>query len=818
MEKESFGKWFDALFGNGPAVFGVCLVFCLMALTLSCHAGKEHFKSDSVDKNRSAPVQFQSGRVQSDPVGEWIRQGDVLYGQGDFRGAGNLFEKAMEAINDRIEMDRCLGVAVKLAECHKRLGYHKRALALFKDTLPLLRLSRDRYLNVIFLSALADVYFSLGKIEPTVTWLTAALEEARLAKNPILLASVFNDLGNGLVFSERFQAGMEAYDQSIELIGADDAPGSVELKIKTLINKIRLLYLMGESKKALNLIGATAREIKRFPHDDRLARHQKISVIVSFSDVMDEAMKSAPGRQAKRRLFAVSETTLARGLEMAENLENPRILSLINGRLGRLYETRTGARNLKKAKTFTGKAIFFAGQSASPELLYLWQWQMGRLFAAEKKMEKAIGFYRQSIETLNPIRSDLFSGYRRQKDVFNLRVKPVYLELADIFLKQAEQALDPVASTKKMYEARQTMEILKIAELQDFFKDECSAAIEKDPSKLERTPEGTALLYPVLMKNRLVVLATFPDGIMQKNVKVGRKEVRRAATRLRTGLQNRTKKTFIYDSIQLYDWLVRPFESEFESRQIDTLVIVPDGALRLIPFSTLYDGKRFLIERYAIGTAPGIALIKPGARGLEKNAKILVTGLSDAVQGFSALPNIKAELNDIKEIMNATAFYFNQDHNLENLTREFRNTDYSIVHMATHGVFGDSPENTFLLLYENKLTMDALSGLMSMGKYRGKSVDLLTLSACQTAMGDERAALGLAGSAVKAGVKSVVATLWFVDDEATSILIREFYRQLKIPNITKSKALMNAQNSLLIKKRYRHPAYWAPFLLIGNWM
>ncbi len=140
------------------------------------------------------------------------------------------------------------------------------------------------------------------------------------------------------------------------------------------------------------------------------------------------------------------------------------------------------------------------------------------------------------------------------------------------------------------------------------------------------------------------------------------------------------------------------------------------------------------------------------------------------------------------------------------------------MHFATHGAFGGSSEKTFLLLYEDKLNMNQLSRLIDYGRYRNSQVELLTLSACQTAMGDERAALGLAGVAVKAGVKSVVATLWFVDDEATSLAIREFYRQLKTPGISKAMALRNAQNMLIAQKRFQHPAYWAPFLLIGNWL
>jgi len=137
--------------------------------------------------------------------------------------------------------------------------------------------------------------------------------------------------------------------------------------------------------------------------------------------------------------------------------------------------------------------------------------------------------------------------------------------------------------------------------------------------------------------------------------------------------------------------------------------------------------------------------------------------------------------------------------------------------MATHGVFGGSAEDTFLLTYDGRLDMNRLSDLIKIGRFRDQPVELLTLSACQTALGDERAALGLAGVAVKAGVRSVIATLWFVDDEATSATIRDFYRRLRQPGMHKAQALQQAQQALMAQSRFRHPAYWAPFLLIGSW-
>jgi CHAT domain-containing protein len=125
---------------------------------------------------------------------------------------------------------------------------------------------------------------------------------------------------------------------------------------------------------------------------------------------------------------------------------------------------------------------------------------------------------------------------------------------------------------------------------------------------------------------------------------------------------------------------------------------------------------------------------------------------------------------------------------------------------------------TFLLAYDGKLTMDGLEKLISPSRYRDQPISLLTLSACQTAAGDDRAALGLAGVAVKAGASSALASLWFINDQSASMLVAEFYTQLRQPGMSKADALRNAQLRMLADKRFSHPSYWSPFLLIGNWL
>lgn len=196
----------------------------------------------------------------------------------------------------------------------------------------------------------------------------------------------------------------------------------------------------------------------------------------------------------------------------------------------------------------------------------------------------------------------------------------------------------------------------------------------------------------------------------------------------------------------------------------------------------------------------------------------LIIGLSDAVQGYSALPNVIKELEIIQNIIGGNVFS-NKEYSAERVIAELSGNAYRIMHMATHGEFDSNPDLTYLLTYNQKLTLNKLEKLIKLSRFRDEPVELLTLSACRTAVGDDKAAFGLAEIAVKSGARSAIATLWFVDDEATMLAITEFYRQFQgNPDLSKAKSLQNAQKSLIAQARYWHPSYWAPFLLIGNWL
>jgi CHAT domain-containing protein len=214
---------------------------------------------------------------------------------------------------------------------------------------------------------------------------------------------------------------------------------------------------------------------------------------------------------------------------------------------------------------------------------------------------------------------------------------------------------------------------------------------------------------------------------------------------------------------------------------------------------------------------PGLQLLSP--KSLERGQlKALTAGVSEARPGFSALSNVALELDEINSEVPSTRL-LNEEFTETNFRNEINSIPFPVVHLATHGQFSSKADQTFILTWDNRLNAKELDTLLRVtNQSRPNAIELLVLSACQTATGDKRAALGLAGVAVRAGARSTLASLWSIDDKSSALLMSQFYRELVRTKVTKAEALRLAQLSLLQNPRYQHPRYWAPFVLVGNWL
>ncbi|MDH3602447.1 MAG: CHAT domain-containing protein, partial [Candidatus Tectomicrobia bacterium] len=237
---------------------------------------------------------------------------------------------------------------------------------------------------------------------------------------------------------------------------------------------------------------------------------------------------------------------------------------------------------------------------------------------------------------------------------------------------------------------------------------------------------------------------------------------------------------------------------------------------RLLPLAALHDSERFLIERYAIAVTPSLMLTEPQAvTGVDR--RVLAAGLSEAVAGFPALPHVTEELRLLEQLYGATVL-LNEAFDPERLQQSMQQGNFGILHIAAHGHFASQSAASFLMTSQGKLTFKELARMVGRLRFRQQPLELLTLSACETAQGDDRAALGLAGVAIQSGARSALATLWKVNDAATAMLMQAFYQHLSMPGMSRARALQQAQLKLLEMPNYASPVFWAPFLLINNWL
>jgi CHAT domain-containing protein len=430
--------------------------------------------------------------------------------------------------------------------------------------------------------------------------------------------------------------------------------------------------------------------------------------------------------------------------------------------------------------------------------------------------------YTAAFNTLQSVRNDLVPISRDGQFDFRDRIEPVYRELVDLLLQGEEPSPD------NLKQARNVIEALQVAELDNFFRDACVPIKTKQIDGIDRT---AAVIYPIILEDRLEVIVSLPNQLLHhRSSDAPRKKVEDFVKKLQDELSEAGERAEVPKlSKNFYEWLIEPFNKSLKQYpDLKTLVFVLDGSLRNIPMGVLYDYDEvtqkgnYLIENYAIAVAPGLQLISPNFWQAER-LKVLIAGLSEERQfpgrtPFPALKYVEQELGNIqKEVPSSEKPLINQDFLKTSLKNQINSLRSSVVHIATHGEFSSDPEQTFIVAYDDVIQSKELSDILSGRRAsEGNSIELLVLSGCKTAKGDPRAALGLAGVAVRSGARSTLATLWYVDDESTAELMVQFYNELKKPNVSKAEALRQAQLSLLAKQPDSY--YWAPFVMLGNWL
>lgn len=610
------------------------------------------------------------------------------------------------------------------------------------------------------------------------------------------------DLGNVYLAQGRLEdAATRYHDAEIAARRLDDLPliGLVET------NQAGLLIRQARDDAAIAKLEAVlAAALQAGP------RAPSVRTLVTAGRLAERAVDI--GGDARYRTVAQDTLTLASTQAVAK--ADPRAQTLALGYLGALYE---GAGDHRKAETLTSEALFVAQAIGASDLLYRWDWQLGTILAAEGDIDGAIIALRRAVAAVENIRADIPVEYHEGQSSYLATIGGLYRELADLLLQRAHARPDGADHRPLLIEARSTLETMKIGELKDYFRDQCLASAESRTRAIDAVAGRTAVLYPVILQDRLELLVYLADGPHEIVTPVTAADLIRTVKSFRALLEKRTTRQYLVPGRQLYAWLIAPLLPLLHADKIDTIVWIPDGALRTVPLGALPNGGKFVIDDFAVATAPGLSLVDPQPIGTQKARGTLVAGMSLASQGFPALPSVRREIEAITKVRQGTVL-LDQDFKVDSMDRAMSSAPYGVVHIASHGVFDHDPAKSFLLAYDGKLTLGRLEQAVKQSGQADASLELLVLSACQTAVGDDRAALGLAGVAIKAGARSAMASLWFISDKAAARIVVNFYRELLVPGTSKAQALQRAQIALKADPRFRHPAYWSPFLLIGNWL
>ena len=661
--------------------------------------------------------------------------------------------------------------------------------------------------------AIALVTLSLGN-------LTRAEATAHLTAADLTLADAHQPAPatpTEAAVQHRIQSAIQGYSQQVETAIAlyQQAAQTPATQIQAHLNQFSLLVEAQQWQRANALYPELQANLQA-----QIPTHASLYNQIEFAQSLIQL--ESQGASSRQQTI---EQLLNQTYQQAIELSDRPVQSYALGTLASLYKT-TGA--LTAAQSYTERAITLAEATNATEIAYRWQRQLGQIFKAQKQFPQAIQAYESAYAALQSLRRDVVTTRLSYQLAFRETAEePIYRELISLLLKEQ------IPSQKDLRRSREIITSLQVAQLENFLSKPCS---DPDPQQVDDTVDRlaatTAILYPIILSDRLEIIVKLPQEPTLTHFRspVSARELRRVVRLLQIDLeQDYTFDAVKANSQQLYQWIVKPIQQQLQAKQVDTLVFALDSFLRTVPMSVLFDGSHYLVENYATAVTLGLDLPNPKPLQLD-TAKVLAVGLTDPPKSlqinsqdvsanFATLPNVNIELDAIASSGIPLTAIRDQDFTQATFNQALNQAAFPIVHLATHGQFSSDPNSTFLLTANGAIVANDLSKLFQIrSQTRPDAIELLILNACETAAGDQLAALGIAGTAFRAGARGVLASLWTLDDTSSLELTQQLYQHLAQPQTTKAAALRLAQLALLANPQYEHPRYWATYVLLGNWL
>lgn len=714
------------------------------------------------------------------------------------------------------------------------------------------------------------------------------------AKTPQEYTQALSMKGNILLLMQRYQEAEKT------LISAYDLAEEINLKAE-LANSLGVLYheirdkdksnhyfssgLIQASQNSMLILKIKLNQLRTEPEKAEVNQLEvlltEILAVRSANERIRYALNLASIASTKKSAQPIVKSALEKAYRDSSQATNEQLRLEAMDSLAEFYEKQG---QYQDALLLSEKAAVMASHIDADDLLINIEWRKGRIYQQEGRNQDSLVAFRKAVDLVQVLRKDIPITYEDGKSSFREKLEPIYLGYAHQLLKQSGQEQGQTKQLSLQL-ARQAIEHLKQSELEDFLGGRCLiAGIQRN--ELENIDVTAAILYPIILPDRLELLVSIGQVIHQTTIPVSAQHIQEAAVLLSDNLRNwilspQSDGENYYQEVseKLYQWIIAPIEAQLMNHAVTTLVIVPDGVLRLIPFSALFDGKQYLVEKLAISISPGLSLMTSSRSTASRTYQSLLAGLSrpgsvveklpeSIISGILqtavvntkqrkstvsrrmlshhlrttnpntkaitkettelikkhpqtlreelSLPAVEVELANLEGTLKSTTL-LNEQFTVSNFYQQVTNRPYEIIHIASHGLFSTDASNSFLMAYDDVIRLDDLKTFLKRDPNSQSSVQLLTLSACETAEGDDRAPLGFTGIALKADAQSALGSLWPISDEAASQLMTHFYQNLT-KNLSKAESLRKAQLELLKNTNMSHPALWSPFILVGNWL
>ncbi|BAT56736.1 TPR repeat protein (plasmid) [Nostoc sp. NIES-3756] len=684
-------------------------------------------------------------------------------------------------------------------------------------------------LDLLALQNLGNALRKLGKLTESEAVLskTLMLSEKQPSFNT---SSVLLSLGNTKFSAYKFfkdkylQVEEPAFRQQISNLSQQKALEAIEiyqqiLSQKNITSSIKLQSLVQKLSLLLDYnqwLNNTKSQNPSLKHEQQV--QETVNVLLNNSYLFEEVpinesiysqlnFAKSLNQIPDKTLNSLAIKYALASLRKANSINNKRLISYSSGILGELQP--------EKAHTYLSEALSIAQSIQAWDIAYRWQQQLGKLYKQQRKNQEAITFYEAAIENLSKVRDNLSTNNLDLQFSFYEKVEPIYRDYIRLLISSSHPQLDKAIQVYEQLQLAELENYLKCGKL-EFIPINSIANLKNKPTVINIIDLGESIEVIVRSPNQ----SLHHHSVNAKTIKINLEDF--LNTLQDEEFADIEKSVIITHSQILYQELIAPIKKYLPSS--GTLLFTLDNSFQSIPMSLLHDGRDYLFKNYSITTTLG-SRIRPPKALLKEQLNALIAGLSqfspsfhskNAPPGLKPLPEVEKEVVDVKQQTRGSIKLLNEQFTSDNFQQELKTAKFPIVHVTTHGQFSSDPERTVLLAWDKPINIREFDGWLKVQNNQDP-IELLVLSACQTAKGNKRSTLGIAGVAAQAGARTTLASLWLVDTESTAMLVEQFYKGLN-NNLSKAEALRQAQLSLLSHPQYQHPYYWAGFVLVGSWL